>query len=95
MLLRLATYPNETPAAWLDKGSARLQQLQGLAEQKAMETDLKRWLPSSWPLDLEKIRSMCTAASQALAQGMEVMQEICADRSSLEDAPPASAPPAP
>ncbi len=95
MLLRLATYPNEAPAAWLDKSSARLLQLQGLAEQKAMETDLKRWLPSAWPLDLDMIRGMCTVASQALEQGMEVMQEISADRGTLEDAPPASAPPAP
>jgi predicted nucleotidyltransferase component of viral defense system len=95
MLLRLATYPNETPDAWLNKSSARLLQLQSPAEQKAMETDLKRWLPSAWLLDLDMIKGMCTVASQALEQGMEVMQEISADRSALKDALPASTPPAP
>lgn len=72
--VRLATYPNETPAAWLDKARARRVQLQ--ASHSAIARDLKRWLPSSWPLGESDVTGMVNASVIALDQGMDVMRGI-------------------
>lgn len=49
MRVRLATYPNETPDAWLGKAFDRRREL--LTSVAGITRDLKRWLPSAWPLD--------------------------------------------
>lgn len=72
--LRLATYPNETPAGWLDKAEGRIQELGSAAA--TITTDLKRWLPSSWPLDDEKVAAMIASATASLDAGMALMCEI-------------------
>jgi hypothetical protein len=38
--------------------------------------DLKRWLPSSWPLSESNVRAMLDTAIEALDQGMQVMHAI-------------------
>ncbi len=72
--VRLAIYPNETPGAWLDKARARRVQLQ--ASHSAIARDLKRWLPSSWPLGESDVAGMVNASVTALDQGMDVMRGI-------------------
>ncbi len=80
--LRLATYPNETPSAWLEKAHARRAGLEASAE--AIGEDLRRWLPSSWPLGDELVKEMVASAVRALDQGIDQMRaidaEVVADR---------------
>lgn len=72
--VRLATYPNETPAGWLEKAEIRQAELQSAGA--AIMADLRRWLPSTWPLNEDGVDRMVVTATQALDQGMDLMQEI-------------------
>lgn len=74
--VRLATYPNETPSGWLAKALKRRDELQASAP--AITHDLRRWLPSSWPLNEASSQEMLATAVQALEQGMAVMRGIAA-----------------
>jgi hypothetical protein len=76
MRVRLATYPNVSPAQWLAMASARLVELHGATDR--ITEDLKRWLPAHWPMTAERVHEMVSASAHALEQGMEVMQEIAA-----------------
>ncbi len=72
--VRLATYPEETAGAWLTKARARRKELPSSAD--AVAQDLKRWLPSTWPLTGAAIQSMIQAAVESLDEGMRIMREI-------------------
>ena len=75
--MRLATYPNQTPQAWLTSARSRVDELPRAAA--AIGRDLARWLPSSWPLAPAAVRDMVAAAVDALGQGVQQMQKL-ADR---------------
>lgn len=75
--VRLATYPNETPTGWLEKAEVRRVELQSAGA--AITADLKRWLPSSWPLDKDSVTEMIATATHVLDQGVDLMQEIRRD----------------
>ncbi len=75
--VRLATYPSETPSAWLDKAFARRLELRESGG--ALLVDLKRWLPSSWPLTEADAKDMAQTAVQAIEQGIDVMRKIEAE----------------
>ncbi|WP_298595198.1 nucleotidyl transferase AbiEii/AbiGii toxin family protein [uncultured Zoogloea sp.] len=75
--VRLATYPNETPSAWLEKAFARRMELREAGD--AIATDLKRWLPSSWPITGASAKEMTQTAVQAIEQGIDMMREIEAE----------------
>lgn len=72
--VRLATYPDETPAGWIEKAESRRVELQS-AGAVIME-DLRRWLPSVWPLDEDSVAKMIVTATEALDRGADLMQEI-------------------
>lgn len=72
--VRLVTYPNETASAWLHKATSLRTELEKSAEQVAV--DLKRWLPSSWPLTASTVAEMIEVSARALEQGMQVMKVI-------------------
>ena len=72
--VRLATYPEETAAAWLAKARARRKELE--SSTGAVARDLKRWLPTTWPVTEPAIQSMVQAAIESLDEGMRVMREI-------------------
>jgi predicted nucleotidyltransferase component of viral defense system len=74
---RLATYPNETPSAWLEKAVARRADL--LEAKDAIAADLRRWLPSHWPLNDAATTQMIQTAVHAIEQGIDRMQEIDAE----------------
>lgn len=74
MRLRLATYPNESPAQWLEKARARSLTLPAQAAEVA--SDLKRWLPTSWPMDESTARVAISSSVRALEQGVAVMETI-------------------
>lgn len=71
---RLATYPNETPAAWLEKACVRQAELPPALA--LIQADLKRWLPSSWPLSEASVKVMIDTSVTALTQGIAAMQQI-------------------
>lgn len=77
MRLRLATYPNTSPDEWIGKAIERRQALQGAANTVA--TDLKRWLPTTWPLDAVAVQRMIDVSTAALEQGIEAMRKILAE----------------
>ncbi len=72
--VRLATYPDETAAAWLVKAQARREEL--ASSVSPITQDLKRWLPSSWPLSDVAVRSMVQSATASLDEGIRVMRQI-------------------
>jgi Nucleotidyl transferase AbiEii toxin, Type IV TA system len=75
--VRLATYPNETPSNWLAKAATRRLELKKSSD--AIARELKRWLPSAWPLNRSNVDEMIDVAVTALDQGVEIMQTIAAN----------------
>jgi hypothetical protein len=74
MRLRLATYPNETPDQWLVK--ARDRSLTLPSQAAAVGADLKRWLPTTWPMDEVAAAKAIASSVRALDQGIVVMEAI-------------------
>lgn len=83
--VRLATYPGETAAAWLVKAQARREEL--ASSLGPIEEDLKRWLPSSWPLTGAAVRSMVQSAITSLDEGLRAMRQIEAQSRAVSAAP--------
>jgi predicted nucleotidyltransferase component of viral defense system len=77
---RLAAYPDQKPAAWIEKARARRTELQ--AAGPAISRDLKRWLPSAWPINEQTVAEMIDTTTAALEQGIDQMR-------ALEKKPPA------
>jgi hypothetical protein len=78
MKLRLATYPNQTPRLWLEQADARRAELPLKAV--SIQRDLKRWLPSTWPLKAADVQAMVQASLDALDGGIASMQALLASR---------------
>lgn len=76
MRVRLITYPNQSPAMWLDKALARRAEIS--LSVPAVMNDLRRWLPSSWPLDEARVKAMTVTSVAALEQGINLMRDIAA-----------------
>lgn len=74
--VRLETYPDETATAWLTKAQGRRQDL--ASSTAIVGQDLKRWLPSTWPLTEAAVQSMIQTAIGSLDEGMRVMREVAA-----------------
>lgn len=72
--VRLETYPAETASSWLTKARARRNDL--ASSTGSVGEDLKRWLPSTWPLTETTLQSMIKGAIDSLDEGMRVMREI-------------------
>ena len=71
LALRLATYPSETPDAWLNKALQRRHDLP--TQTDFVRNDLKKWLPPVFPIDAS---AMVATAVAALDDGIERMREI-------------------
>lgn len=72
--VRLAIYPGETTTAWLVKAQARREEL--ASSVSPIAKDLKRWLPSSWPVTEVAVQSMIQSAISSLDEGIRVMRQI-------------------
>lgn len=83
LVVRLATYPNETPANWLAKAAVRRQEL--LDSAGKVKADLQRWLPPSWPLTDEKVQAMIEASVVALDRGVHCMRVLAGQRDAVTD----------
>lgn len=81
---RLEIYPAEsgalqdTQAAWLANAALRLQDLQAKSAAQDVASDLKRWLPSSWPMNEQVAADMLQLAITHLQAGVVLMQGVAA-----------------
>lgn len=71
---RLLQYPSETHHGWLDKAADRHLLLKRQQTVVEVHDDLKRWLPSSFPLTLALVEQMTTIAADDLDRGCEAMK---------------------
>ena len=85
--VRLATNPDESVGAWLVKARARRAELASSAG--PIEADLRRWLPSSWPLTGAAVQSRVQSAISAVDEGLRAMRQLVAP-SRAEPAGPSS-----
>ena len=60
----------DTAAAWLDCAQARLSELQAPTAATHVLQDLRRWLPSSWPIGAELVGAMLGLCVQHLGKGV-------------------------
>ena len=92
---RLAIYPTasgqlqDTAQVWLANAASRLQELQAPGAAAWIATDLKRWLPSFWPLALHDAEGMTALAAEQLQSGMRVMQDMLSELSAGNQGSPA------
>lgn len=79
---RLAIYPvpsgrlYDTAQAWFVNAQLRLQDLSSPQALTLVSEDLKRWLPSPWPMNAEVAADMLRPAIAQLAAGILTMQEL-------------------
>ena len=73
MNARFLTYPNMTRSEWLSKASARIQELSGEQAHEAITNDLKRWLPSTWPISPADSAAMAQTAIAAIQNGTKLI----------------------
>jgi predicted nucleotidyltransferase component of viral defense system len=84
---RLEIYPvpsgqtMDTAQAWLANAKLRLRDLQAEGAAAEVANDLKRWLPSAWPMDAQAAADMIKPAVAQLALGMELMQGFITQQS--------------
>ncbi len=87
LLTRLEIYPAasgqalDTARMWLANAALRLQELRALEAAQRVAADLKRWLPSSWPMNEQVAADMLKIAKAQLEVGMGLMQAWVAERS--------------
>jgi predicted nucleotidyltransferase component of viral defense system len=76
--VRLATHPSQTPQNWLAQAAARRAELP--LKTVAIQRDLKRWLPPTWPLQMSQVQAMVQASVVALDGGIVSMRALAAAR---------------
>jgi predicted nucleotidyltransferase component of viral defense system len=83
---RLDIYPApggvvaDTAAAWFANAQQRLHDLQAKDAAKNVADDLKRWLPSSWPMNEQVAAQMLMPAVAQLEAGLQLMQDFMAEQ---------------
>jgi predicted nucleotidyltransferase component of viral defense system len=87
MRTRLAIYPVQggaagTAKAWLASAELRLVDLKAPSCASIIAKDLKRWLPSSWPMDEAAALQMIHLSIALLEAGMRTMQTIAIEATS-------------
>ena len=81
---RLGIYPaasgllSDTAQGWLKSAAARLAELQTPGAVDKVAQDLKRWLPSSWPMDAAAAAPMLARAIEHLGLGMVMVRGLAA-----------------
>ena len=81
---RLGIYPassglmSDTAQGWLKSAAARLAELQAPGTPDKLAQDLKRWLPSSWPMDAAKATPMLARSIEHLQLGIDMVRGLAA-----------------
>jgi predicted nucleotidyltransferase component of viral defense system len=79
---RLEIYPvpsgitQDTATVWLANAAQRLQELKAPHAAQDIAGDLKRWLPSSWPMHEQTAAPMLAVSITQLQAGMALMQGL-------------------
>ena len=79
---RLRIYPassglvSDTAQVWIHSALARMAELQALGEAERVAQDLKRWLPSSWPMDAATAATLLAHAAEQLQGGIDMIQDF-------------------
>ncbi|MGH8338044.1 MAG: hypothetical protein ACRETL_14750, partial [Gammaproteobacteria bacterium] len=79
---RLSIYPapsgdiRDTAQAWIASARARLAELKATDAADQVAQDLKRWLPSSWPMDKRHALPMLERSIEHLKTGIEMMRQL-------------------
>lgn len=79
---RLEIYPapsgalTDTATAWLASATQRLKELQASHTAQDVAHDLRRWLPSSWPMDTVGAQAMLKVSIRALQDGMNIIKTM-------------------
>ena len=68
----------DTAQGWTQSALARLAELQAPGAAERVAQDLKRWLPSSWPIDMATAASMLASAVEQLKRGIDMMHSAAA-----------------
>ncbi len=76
VLRRFSIYDVGGREAWLDRARARCEELTTPETRQAILVDLRRWLPSVWPLDTEAVTDMATAARAALLAQIRIVKGL-------------------
>lgn len=78
LLARLSIYPRgnacDTARSWLADAERRLASIARAQTETTVAADLRRWLPSSWPMSAADARAMLTSASEQLRQGIAIVK---------------------
>jgi len=79
---RLAIYPVQSgleldaAQAWIQSAFARLAELQAPEAVARAATDLRRWMPTSWPVDVNTVAPMVACATEQLQRGLALMRSL-------------------
>jgi hypothetical protein len=76
---RLLTYPSTLPEDWLCRADTRRDDLLDPVTREVIGKDLKRWLPTSWSLDVQSVDMMAETAITYLDAGIALMRKINAE----------------
>lgn len=82
LLARLSIYPGKandprkTAGQWLANAAGRLAELTASDAPARVAIDLKRWLPTSWPMQQADAAGMLAIAATLLKQGMAVVRDF-------------------
>ena len=88
---RLEIYPVpsgqavDTAQAWLANAKLRLHDLQAGGAAAQVATDLKRWLPSAWPMNAQVAANMVELAIAQLGLGMGLVQSFIVAQSTAQN----------
>ena len=83
---RLEIYPadsgvvSDTASAWLANAELRCVDLKAATAGRDVAIDLKRWLPSSWPMNEKTATAMLQHAITQLEAGMKLMRDLVPER---------------
>ena len=90
LVIRLQIYPVAsgeiigTANAWLANAAERLHELKGADTARAVAIDLKRWLPSTWPMNEQAAADMLRPTIAQLEIGVRLMQDFVDAQASHE-----------
>ena len=82
---RLLIYPAhggqamDTANAWLENAELRLADLKVTNAARNVSDDLRRWLPSSWPMEEAMAATMIGVAAGHLEAGIQMMRKLVAE----------------
>lgn len=82
LLSRLDIYPLEggdaaaTAKAWLSNAQERLAELRAPGSANVVEQDLKRWLPSSYPVTEKSVLEMLSISVEHLESSINMMRDL-------------------